>query len=287
MTKPLFFKRLKINSLTLGVILALTLNMASPLFVRAADPVDKAGQSMAAQARNMYNQGVELFKTAQIQAGKGDTQAQARLLKTCLKDFQAAANLDPKLVEAQSNIGFVYLTMGNYKKAIEAFKDTLDKNPHHLNSLNGLATTYAFDDQIDQSKKTFQTLVTLAPGNPDYLFNMGAVLQKAGQIDEAKTAYEKGLRLDPDHQRILFNMGTLFENKGAVDAALQYYEKAKGVEIGNTIGLEAIHRIEALRQEQMQGPDAPVNSGANLDREALAKAKAHEKEKQKKKKESP
>lgn len=193
-----------------------------------------------------YNKGVELFQIAQIQGEKGNTNGQKQLLKEAITHFEAALKQNPKLVEAQSNIGFAQLTMHQYHKAIEAFQKALLINAKHLNTLNGLSTAYAFDGKINEAIKTFNQLTTLDPGNAQYFFNKGSVLQRAGRIDEARVAYEQALKIQPADQRTLFNLGTLYENQGKLEIAKTYYTKAKGVEIGNTIGLEAIQRIEAI-----------------------------------------
>ncbi len=193
-----------------------------------------------------YNKGVELFQIAQVQSEKGNLSGQKQLLKESITHFEAALKQNPKLVEAQSNIGFAWLTMRQYHKAIEAFQKALVINPRHLNTLNGLSTAYAFDGKIDEAIKTFNQLTTLDPGNAQYFFNKGSVLQRAGRVTDAQLAYEQALKLQPTDQRTLFNLGTLYENEGKFTEARAFYTRAKGVEIGNTIGLEAIQRIEAI-----------------------------------------
>ncbi|MEB3286550.1 MAG: tetratricopeptide repeat protein [Vampirovibrionales bacterium] len=206
-----------------------------------------------------YNRGVELFKVAQTQGTRGDKRAQERILKEAIKHFEQALAVNTNFVEAQSNIGFSYLTLKKHKQAIEAFKTALEISPKHLNSLNGLATTYTLDDQIPLALETFQTLTTLAPAEPDFLFNMGAVLQKAGRYVDAEKAYLDALKAKPEHQRTLFNLGTLKENQNRYEEALVYYEKAKGADIGNPIGLEAIKRISLIQQAltPVQNPPEP------------------------------
>lgn len=222
------------------------------------------------QALADYNQGVELFRAAQLEGAKGDGRSQERILKNAADKFLSALKANPDLLEAQSNLGFVYLTLKKYKNAIAAFQAALIMNDKHLNSLNGLATTFAFNDQITESIVTFDKLTTLAPANADYLFNMGAVLQKAGRIDDARVVYERALKVNPTHQRTLFNMGTLLENQGKSEEALGYYDRAKGAEIGNTVGLEALHRIDAIRQslKDEQGPEPPPEDSKKADRKA-------------------
>jgi tetratricopeptide (TPR) repeat protein len=150
------------------------------------------------------------------------------------------------ILESQSNIGFVYLTLRQYNDAVKNFQIVLDANPHHLNTLNGLANAYALENKIDEAIKTFNQLTELDPGNSQFFFNKGSVLQKAGQTAEAQLAYQEALRLDPQDQRSLFNLGTLFENKGLYEDAKPFYQKAKNIAIGNQIGLEALRRIEKI-----------------------------------------
>jgi tetratricopeptide (TPR) repeat protein len=193
-----------------------------------------------------YNKGVELFQIAQIQNEKGNAGGQKKLLKEAIKQFELSLQANPKLVEAQSNIGFAYLTLHDYRQAIRAFEKALIINPNHLNTLNGLSTAYAFDQKTDEAIKTFNKLTTLDPANSQYFFNKGSVLQKAGRLEEAEQTYLQALKIKPNDQRVLFNLGTLYENQGKLEQAKPYYEKAKGVEIDNSIGLEAIRRLESI-----------------------------------------
>lgn len=193
-----------------------------------------------------YNKGVELFQIAQIQNEKGNAGGQKKLLKEAITQFELSLQANPKLVEAQSNIGFAYLTLHDYRQSIRAFEKALTINPNHLNTLNGLSTAYAFDKKTDEAIKTFNKLTTLDPANSQYFFNKGSVLQKAGRLEEAEQTYLQALKIKPNDQRVLFNLGTLYENQGKLEQAKPCYEKAKGVEIGNSIGLEAIRRLENI-----------------------------------------
>lgn len=258
------------SRLLLGAFLGMTL-LLSPMtgqwggVVRAEEapaPIDSDGgtvvgpsvmDSKKLQALAEYNKGVELFQIAQIQAEKGNLNGQRKLLREAIKYFESALKLDAKLVEAQSNIGFAYLTLRDNRRAIQSFERALGLNPHHLNTLNGLSTAYAFNKDVTRAIETFDKLTTLDPANVQYFFNKGSVLQKAGRLAEAEEAYAQALKIQPNDQRANFNMGTLLENQGQLEAAKPYYEKAKSAEVGNPVGLEAIRRLEmietALRQQ--------------------------------------
>lgn len=225
-------------------------NLSNKSTHKSGQPVAKAGSVQSGPSPSsieLYDHGVELFEIAQIQAEKGNLKGQEDLLKQAILNFEQSLKLNSKFVDAQSNIGFAYLTLKKYKKAIQSFQKALEMNPNHLNTLNGLATTYALDNRTDEALGTFDKLTTLDPTNPQYFFNKGSVLQKARRFSEAKRAYLEALRLNPKDQRSLFNLGTLLENQGMYTQALEYYRQAKEVDISSSVGLEAVRRIESLQ----------------------------------------
>ena len=208
--------------------------------------VGPAAPSVQDEAVFQYSEGLRLFQDAQFHAAKGNTSAWKRVLKEARKKFEDALEIEPDFVEAKSNIGYVELTLEDYKHAIEAFKSVASQYPHHLETLNGLATAYAFNGEIDDAVLTFEQLTLLAPGNADYLFNYGSVLQRAARYDDAKRVYDRALKVDSRHQRVWFNLGTLYQNQAALDEAVGYYDRAKTAAIGNTVGLEAMNRLKEI-----------------------------------------
>ncbi len=235
--------RLSVALLAIGVLTSA--GWAEP--TQPADVVGPPVQPIPSQkALDRYNRGVELFQLAQIQLEKGNPKAQERLLKKAIEQFEEAIKQESDLVEAQSNIGFAWLTLEKHGRAIDAFNRALKLNPKHLNTLHGLMTAFAFDKQVDKAIEVADRLTLLDPGEPTYFYSKGSVLQRAGRFKEARAAYEEALRLDPNHQRSLFNLATLLENQGKLEEAKPFYERAKGIEVGNIVGLEAIHRLEAI-----------------------------------------
>ncbi len=167
---------------------------------------EELAPAISNQGIDAYNRGVELFQIAQTQAERGNITGQKDLLRESIHNFEKAVELSPDLVEAQSNVGFAWLTLKKYKKAIKAFEKALTINDKHLNTLNGLSTAYAFKGDTDSALETFERLTTLDPGNPQYFFNKASILQKDKRDIDAIEAYKKALHLQPNHQRRLFNL---------------------------------------------------------------------------------
>ena len=215
---------------------------------RLDDGRDASAEDPKLEARKTYNHGVELFRAAQMEANRNQPSLQKRLLKESLAEFKKAQRLDPAFVEPISNEGYAYLSMERYDQAIGAFQRALAIDDKHLNTLNGLATAYGLGGQAERAVATFDRLTTLSPGEPQYHFNKGSLLQKFGKADEAEAAYRQALRLDGKHQASLFNLASLYENRGENQKAVDFYQQAKAADIGSPVGLEALRRLERLRQ---------------------------------------
>jgi tetratricopeptide (TPR) repeat protein len=202
------------------------------------------------QAKAFYNQGVDTFQLAQFQGSRGNHTGQFELYKAAEKHFKKALKLDPTLVEAKTNLGYLWLAQEQPKKAIPAFQAALKINPNHLSALNGLANAYVLQKELPQAEATFEQLIKLAPGQADYWFNLGSVFQKEGKPEEATHAYQQALKAEPDHQRALFNLATLSHNQGDLNEAKRYYEQAKKAGIETPIGLEVLRRLRTLDTTQ-------------------------------------
>jgi tetratricopeptide (TPR) repeat protein len=208
-----------------------------------------------------YNKGVELFQVAQGQAEKGNLNGQQALLQEAHKQFEVCLRLNPQRVEAQSNLGFVELTLRRYRPAVKAFERALAIQPHHPNTLNGLATTYTLMNQTDKALAVMDQLLKVVPDNPQYWYNQGCMLQKARRFDDAEKSYQQALSLYPQDQRTLFNLGTLAEARGKRVEAETLFTKAKNTGIDTPIGLEAYKRLQSLKQiPQKPVPPKPDTS---------------------------
>jgi tetratricopeptide (TPR) repeat protein len=201
-------------------------------------------------ALEAYNTGVRLFRAAQQESSRGELYNQSQLLKEAEACFKKALKLNPKLVEAPSNLGFLYLSQNKNKKAEAAFEQALVLDPKHSVSLNGLATVAALSNNFPKALSTLDALLSSNPTQAQLWFNKGSVLQKFGQWQAAEAAYTKAIELDSTHQASLFNLATLYDNTNQPVLAKRYYELTKHVAIDTPIGLEALRRLEILNTVQ-------------------------------------
>lgn len=97
------------------------------------------------------------------------------------------------------NLGVAHADKEQFDEAIDAYSDALRLNRRedqrevlqYANALNNRGIAYAEKDDYGNAIADFQEAVKLAPGNPDFLQNLGDALGNAGRAEEAEEAYAR------------------------------------------------------------------------------------------------
>lgn len=63
-----------------------------------------------------------------------------------------------------------------------------------------LAVVYSRKGLAAQARRTIQNALELQPGNPDFRYWLGTILERDGDTEGAATAYRECLRRNPDHE---------------------------------------------------------------------------------------
>jgi tetratricopeptide (TPR) repeat protein len=88
-----------------------------------------------------------------------------------------------------------------FRKAVEAYKKILAKNPDDDAALFNLGRSYNKLNEDEEAAKAFKQAVKLKPDNSEYQTELGAILIKLAQYHEAIPPLKKALELDPDNSR--------------------------------------------------------------------------------------
>jgi tetratricopeptide (TPR) repeat protein len=124
-------------------------------------------------------------------------------VNTAVKEFSAAAQLDPHFFEAQMNLAAINLSFRGFDKAEAAYRKALEMHPNDYDAHLGLAL--ALRGQIDDSNYDKQVAAVQAEldsckkidaARPDAYFNEGILTQEykakgAGGTDKAIAVYNQ------------------------------------------------------------------------------------------------
>jgi tetratricopeptide (TPR) repeat protein len=124
-------------------------------------------------------------------------------VNTAVKEFQAAAQLDPKFFEAQMNLAAINLTFRGFDKAEAAYRKALEMHPNDYDAHLGLALAERGqidgtndDKQVPAAQAELDACKKIDPARPDAYFNEGILTQEykakgAGGTDKAIAVYQQ------------------------------------------------------------------------------------------------
>jgi len=156
-------------------------------------------------SRASFNRGVELQQ-------KGDL-AGARLA------YEEALKLSPRRVDALSNLGLVYLNLGNNDKAIECFGQALSIKPDLQPVRMFLGLAYYRANQFEAARRAVVTVVENQPRHPQALHLLGLCLLKLDQIQEGIAALEAALQANPSNADAAYTLATAYVGAGEIEKA--------------------------------------------------------------------
>jgi tetratricopeptide (TPR) repeat protein len=149
-------------------------------------------------------------------------------VNTAVKEFQTAAQLDPKFFEAQMNLAAINLSFRGFDKAEGAYRKALEMHPNDYDAHLGLALAIRGqidgtndDKQVPAAQAELDACKKIDAARPDAYFNEGILTQEykaksAGGTDKAVAVYEQAKNI---FQQFIDKAGGKAEYDGAVKKA--------------------------------------------------------------------
>lgn len=141
------------------------------------------------------------------------------------KRRRSAAAAPPK-TEAPFNDALVHQNEGRLGEAEILYRQILETDPGHADSLNQLGVVLARTDRHAEGARLIAKAVALAPGEASYHNNHGIVLTHLGRPDEALECYREALAREPDNAQTLNNLGAVLKALRRPDEAAVQYQRA-------------------------------------------------------------
>jgi tetratricopeptide (TPR) repeat protein len=197
-------------------------------------------------------------KYAPIHNTAGLIQNELGLVNGAVSEFRTAAQLDPRLFEAQMNYAAVNLSFRGFEEAQKAYSKALEMRPQdyeaHLGlalALRGLITDVNYDKQVAAVQAELDAAKKIDAARPDAYYNEGILVQEY-----------KSKGLDKDKQvAMLGNAQTILQS---------FIEKASGKPEYDGAVKRSKERIEDITVMQSfikeggnadKAPPPPVNTG--------------------------
>ena len=164
----------------------------------------------------------------------------------------------PGLAEKLCRQGYSFSINGENQKALEFFKEAIEKDPQNTMAWNGLGYCHVGLNNPAAAIKAYQQAIKANPGDETLYFILGNYYIKLGQHQEAINAYLRVIRLKPDFEEAHFKLGVaytklgrLVEGKNAFETVIRLNPDAAPAHFNAGIAYAQLGRYpHALRANQ-------------------------------------
>ncbi len=135
---------------------------------------------------------------------------QNEMLKTLSEWTYDINKRTPRLAEELCKKGFNFSIRGEFKDALDYYKEATEKSPDDTIAWYGLGSCYDGLDKPEEAIAAYKQAVEIDPENADAHYNLGRYYRKLGRYEDAIEAYDQAIEADPDHAASYFDLGMLY-----------------------------------------------------------------------------
>jgi len=119
--------------------------------------------------------------------------------------------------------------------------------PDDVNALVALGFLYAQQGRRREALALFDRASELAPGNAEFAFNRGYLLQELNDHEAAVGAFRRALEINADHDRALYGLGLSLISLRRLDEAVPVLERNTKLQPMSPYGWYQLGRVQSDR----------------------------------------
>ena len=139
-----------------------------------------------------------------------------------IAELSIAATVGPDLVGANNLLGIAYDHTGNHRQAQEYYERALSVAPFNPEALYNLGHSLYLSGQFDKAIQRLKTAARVSPNDPRIPYSTALVEVRLGKYEEAF----RHLALISDPYTARLNLGMMLEDSNLPKAAIKQYEVA-------------------------------------------------------------
>jgi tetratricopeptide (TPR) repeat protein len=174
----------------------------------------------------------------------------------------------PGLAAELCKKGFEFSIQGKYKKALEYYKEAVEKSPDDAESWYGLGSCYVGLEQPPEAIKAFKEAIRTSPDKPRAHYYLGKYYQILGRYKEAIESYQTALGINRDYGPAYIGLAEIYngqkrinDEKEAIEQLVRIHPDyaASHYNIGITYGKLGRYRdaIDAFKRALSINPKIP------------------------------
>ena len=119
-----------------------------------------------------------------------------------------------------------YLASGQHKKAIEVYREVIEKEPFNIKARISFAELLSWTKQYDDSIGEYKKVLEIAPGNIEALKKMAEVYYWKGDLDNAELTYREILKINPGEKEVYASIGEILTWQRKYPEAIDFFSKS-------------------------------------------------------------
>ncbi|HKZ80129.1 MAG TPA: aspartyl protease family protein [Pyrinomonadaceae bacterium] len=202
----LIYKHL-VRRLAVGILAAIAICLIIESPVQSAAIKDDKSQNRADKAlRDGDFEAAEKIYRDLLTKDPHDNRARLGLSLALLKQRQLQGAYDhaarvilvePLSARAHALLGSAILASGDFRNSVEEFRTAISIQENESVAVAGLAMVDFYENRLDSAIRGLRRAVSIAPNEPDYIFNLGQAAARGERYREAADAYERFLIVAP------------------------------------------------------------------------------------------
>lgn len=147
--------------------------------------------------------------------------------------WQETVSTCPVSAEAHANLGYAYLDLHLYDKAIEEFLKSLSLKPNQFRVCIGIGKVFLAKEDFENSLIYFKKAGELSMDTPLLHNDIGIAYSYLGNFDMALVSFKKAIELWNKFPEPFYNIGVLYCNQDNLVKAKYYFQKASSLNPDN------------------------------------------------------
>lgn len=145
--------------------------------------------------------------------------------KKALDCFKQILIKEPEATEIYNDLGLVYIKLGKSNEAIKQWLKALSLNPKFLVARYNLVRAYIDKKEYDEAILHLKTIIEQSPQEKKAYNTLGVIYWTKGQHDLAEINFKKAIKIEPDYKIALLNLARLY-----VEMATVQYQKLSNLD---------------------------------------------------------
>ena len=165
-----------------------------------------------------------------------------------IREIRLARDIDPKSMMINANVGFIYYLAGDYNRAEESEKNTIQVDPSFVSAHAYLGQIYVEKKQYGEAIDEFRTAASLSPGDTDVPAYMANAYAISGGKPQANEILRDLLALQGKRYVSTYDLAVAYAGFRDVNKTMELLEKAYSERNGRLVNLGVHPQFAFLHQ---------------------------------------